>query len=178
MPSNISPRQFGAIHSLLAKQGGFTVNPATGVAIDEGISVAPGGNELRTPAATSNAKTVSDYHGDAGNQEHFSGGAALGGWREKEEGMEWDYLDTPTVHPNTSEGQVEARTGMLKNNQIAAYDLHNMNTLLNPFHAKNQSREISSSDNSPEQQEMWRTMPSGQTGGKNIPLKEEGESFS
>jgi hypothetical protein len=171
----LSQGQFGELHDSLGSDGGFTVNPTSGEALTSGISVAPAGNELRLPASQSSPKSLQEFHEDSGNQQRFDKGASFGGWRSKASGD--DFIDTPTVHPNTPEGQVTARTSMLKNNQIAAFELDSFNTLLNPFHSENQSLDISSSDNSPEQQEMWRTMPRRVTKGKKI-TPTEGMSFS
>jgi hypothetical protein len=143
--------------------------------VTSGISVAPAGNELRIPAAQSTPQAIAGYHADSGNQARFSRGASLGGWRSEDSGD--DFIDTPTVYPNTPGGQSRARNQMLKSNQIAAFDLDSFHTLLNPFHAENQGREVSSSEDSPEQRQIWRDMPRRQTKGKKI-TPTEGMSFS
>lgn len=174
---NLSRGQFEGLFNDLATQGGFTVNPGTGEAAKRGISVATEANEKRFAAADTSPGALAEYHGDAGNQERFGRGASFGGWRDSRSGD--DFLDTPTVYPETPGGLRRARNQMLKSDQIAAYRISSGDTLVNPFHPANQSEEIVSSDNSPAQQEMWRDMPRNITGGRKRKITENtGESFS
>lgn len=152
----LQPDQFQALHNDLGESGGFTVNPTTGAPKTSGISVAPAANELRLEKGAS-PEDISAYHSAPGNQERFSRGASLGGWRDDKSGD--DFLDTPTVYPETPGGLSRARNQMLLSNQIAGYQISKGHTLLNPFHPENKSLDIVSSDDSPEQQQIWRDMP-------------------
>lgn len=170
---NLSQGQFKGLHKDLATQGGFTVHPGTGIPKTKGISVATETNELRLDRADTSPQKIAEYHSDSGNQERFGRGASLGGWRS--EGGD-DFIDTPTVYPETPGGHSRARNQMLKSHQIGSYNLSKGTTELNPFHPENQSMDIVSSDNSLDQQKAWKDMPRRVTKGKMIPLR--GQSFS
>jgi hypothetical protein len=172
---DLSEGEFKKLHGKLGSDGGFTVNPRTGVAVSSGISVAPAGNEMRIPAGRTTPGSLASYHGDPGNQERFTRGASFGGWRSENSGD--DFIDTPTVYQNSAGGQSRARNQMLKSNQISAYDIDRGETLLNPFHSENKSLDVVSSDDSPVQKETWREMPRRATKGKKI-TPSEGMSFS
>lgn len=171
----LNPNEFSRLHSKLGTDGGFTVNPRTGEDITSGISVAPQGNEQRTPIPQSAPGDLSGYHGDAGNQRRFDRGASFGGWRSEDHAA--DILDTPAVYPNTPGGSAVARHRMLKDNQIAGFRLDDYAELTNPHHADNKSKEISTSDDSPETKKAWTRMPMRVTGGKKV-TPTEGMSFS
>jgi hypothetical protein len=172
---DLSNGEFKKLHGKLGSDGGFTVNPRTGEAVSSGISVAPAGNELRIPAARTSPQTLSNYHQDPGNQERFTRGASFGGWRSENSGD--DFIDTPTVYQNSAGGQSRARNQMLKSNQLAGFRLDDFEELTNPHHAENKSKEVSTSDDSPETQAAWRDMPRSVTKGKKI-TPSEGMSFS
>lgn len=191
--AQLSRGQFKALHAQLGTDGGFTVNPFTGEAVTSGISVAPHGNEERIPAANSAPQDLANYHADIDNQRRFDRGASFGGWRETKEIPKDDYdytksgnpgdvritdfLDTPTVYPNTPGGNSRARNQMLKANQIAGFRLDDFQELTNPHHAENKSLEVSTSDDSPETKAAWAAMPRRVTKGKKI-TPTEGMSFS
>lgn len=126
----LSDRQFADVHGKLASDGGFTVSPHTGEPITSGISVAPRGNERQVPIAQSTSGAVAAYHGD--NAERFAKGASLGGWRSEDT----DFLDTPTVYPNTPGGERRSRKQMVLAGQEASFDLDNFQEKFNPFHAE------------------------------------------
>lgn len=173
----LSPGQFAGLHGELASNGGFTVNPTTGKALTSGISVAPADNELRIPGHTSSPGDIQRYHEDAGNQERFKRGASLGGWRSETTGD--DFIDTPTVYPNTPGGNSRARNQMIKSNQIAGFRLDDFQELTNPHHAENKSLEVSTSDDSPATIDAWVNMPRNGTRGKGKKITPtEGMSFS
>lgn len=169
---NLSKGQFKGLFEDLGSQGGFTVHPGTGAPKSKGISVATEANELRLDRTDTSPEKLAGYHQDPGNQERFGRGASLGGWRS--EGGD-DFIDTPTVYPETPGGQSRARNQMLKSNQIGSYHISKGGTELNPFHPENQSMDVVSSDNSPAQQQTWKDMPRRKTKGKKMPLR--GQSF-
>jgi hypothetical protein len=173
--SQLSAGQFSDLHKRLGTDGGFTVHPFTAEDKTSGISVAPLGNELRVPAGSTSPGALKRYHDDRGNQRRFSRGASFGGWRSETTGD--DFIDTPTVYPNTPSGNSRARNQMIKSNQIAGFRLDDYQELTNPHHAENKSLEISTSDDSPETIAAWIAMPRRVTKGRKIPLK-GGESFS
>lgn len=148
----ISKDQFGEIHALLKSQGGFTVNPGTGEAITEGISVAPAANELKLRGKESTPEAVAGYH--AANAERFGRGASMGGWRNKGT----DYLDTPTIYPNTPGGVSRSRRQMLASDQIASFNLSTFSESFNPYHPENRTGDIVAHD-TPEQRQTWAEMP-------------------
>lgn len=141
----LSDDQFGKIHSKLAGEGGFTVNPHTGEDITSGISVAPRGNERQVPVGESTPASLQSYHAE--NAPRFGSGprapgaprgvhdprnASLGGWRSEDT----DFFDTPTVYRNTPSGQSGARKQMVLSGQEAAFHLDSFQELPNPFHAE------------------------------------------
>jgi hypothetical protein len=172
---NLSQGQFKGLFNDLKTQGGFTVNPGTGAPKKKGISVATEANEMRLDRTETSPGKLSEYHGDSDNQERFGRGASFGGWRS--EGGD-DFIDTPTVYPETPGGQARARNQMLKSNQIGSYHISRGATELNPFHPENQSMDVVSSDNSPAQQQIWKDMPRGSTKGKGKKMPLRGQSFS
>lgn len=173
----LSQEQFEALHSDLETQGGFTVDPGTGAPRTKGISVAPAKNEVTSPIDETSPADIREYHDRPQNQERYARGASLGGWRSDKKKL--DYLDTPTVYPETPGGHARARNQMLKSNQLAAYHISRGVEELNPFHPGNQDFDVVSSDNSPEQQKIWAEMPrhASTKKGKKLPLV-EGQSFT
>lgn len=176
--AELSHGQFRELHAKLGTDGGFTVNAFHGTPREEGISVATHGNELRIPAAGSSPVDLQDYHQDAGNQERFDRGASFGGWRDKN-GSGDDFIDTPTVYPNTPGGNRGARNQMIKSNQIAGFRLDDFQELTNPHHPENFNQEVSTSDHSDETVANWVEMPRSVTKHKTKPMRPtEGMSFS
>lgn len=148
----ISKKQFGEIHGRLASQGGFTVNPTSGEAVTEGISVAPAANERKLRGKESTPEALEGYHAE--NADRFGRGASLGGWRNRGT----DYLDTPTVYPHTPGGVSRSRRQMLASNQIASFNLSTFSESFNPYHADNRKGDIVAHD-TPEQRQTWAEMP-------------------
>jgi hypothetical protein len=171
---SLSQGQFKEVHQRLATEGGFTVNPTSGERVTKGISVAPFGNERTVPSATSTPGDIASYH--AANTDRFGRGASLGGWRH--EGT--DYLDTPTVYPDTPGGVSRSRRQMLASDQIASFNLSDFSEKFNPYHAANRQGDIVAHD-TPEQRDTWQKMP-GRVGrvpkGRRIALRGQGQSFS
>lgn len=126
---SLSSTQFRRMGHSLATEGGFTVNPFTGDAVTSGVSVAPLDNERVVPPNHATMNALSDYH--SSNSERFKRGASMGGWRGPDGS---DYLDTPTVYPNTPGGQSRARNQVIKSDQIASFDLDNLDEQFSPFH--------------------------------------------
>lgn len=124
----LSDAQFKDIHSRLATDGGFTVDAHKGEAITTGISVAPHSNERRLAVTESTPDALKQYHAD--NAPRFAKGASLGGWRSEND----DFLDTPTVYPNTPGGNTRARRQMVHSRQEAGFNLDNFQEVFNPFH--------------------------------------------
>lgn len=175
--AQLSRGQFKALHEQLGTDGGFTVNPKTGEPVTSGISVAPHGNEMRVPSEQSSPEMLANYHSDIGNQERFSRNASFGGWRSDTTGD--DFLDTPTVYKNNPGGQRGARNQMIKSNQIAGFRLDDFQELTNPYHAENQSLEVSAREHTPEDVAAWVEMPRNGTKGKGEKITpREGMSFS
>jgi len=148
----LSKKQFQETHGKLASQGGFTINPGTGESVTEGISVAPAGNERQLRGKESTPEALAAYHAE--NTERFGRGASLGGWRNKGT----DYLDTPTVYPNTPGGVSRSRRQMLASSQIASFNLSTFTESFNPYHPENRTGDIVAHD-TPEQRETWQEMP-------------------
>ena len=124
---SLSPTQFNEVQTKL-QGGGFTVNPRSGADVTSGISVAPLDNE-RIIKGGASASDLASFHGSAGNQERFGRGASFGGWRK--EGT--DYIDTPTVYPNTPGGEARARKQMVLSDQMAGYNISTKTEQSNPF---------------------------------------------
>lgn len=161
---SLSPQQFAEIHSRLASEGGFTVNPKSGERVTKGISVAPASNERQIPVSQSTPESLATYHGE--NTARFAKGASLGGWRFQGT----DYLDTPTVYPNTPGGVSRSRRQMLASNQIASFNLSDFSESFNPYHAENRKGDILAHD-TPEQRKTWTEMP------RNVGRTERGQTM-
>jgi hypothetical protein len=132
----ISSEQFGAMHSALEKEGGFTFNPRKDKFETEGFSVATRPEaEHRIPTSETTPGHIEGYaqtHREALSQapEH------LGGWRSDTH----DVLDVSKVYPRTGAGETASRYQAVKHNQEATYEMRGAGVPgvehANPFHAK------------------------------------------
>lgn len=109
-------------------QGGFTIDPNTGADIPQGVSVAPHGNERQIPADQTTSGDLQNYV--VRNAARFRTGDAFGGWHNQGT----DFLDTPRVYPDQPSGHEDARAAMVKNRQLAGFDLGTFTEQPNPFH--------------------------------------------
>lgn len=130
--TNLSGDQFGAMHSALETQGGFTFNPRKGTFTTEGYSVATRPEaEHRIPTSETTPGHLQDYA--ASHQAALSKAPEhIGGWRSDTH----DVLDVSKVYPPTGAGETGSRYQAVKHNQEATYALHTGQEHANPFHAK------------------------------------------
>lgn len=132
----ISSEQFGAMHSALEKEGGFTFNPRKSTFETEGFSVATRPEaEHRIPTSETTPSHIEDYattHREALSKapEH------IGGWRSDTH----DVLDVSKVYPRTGAGETGSRYQAVKHNQEATYEMRGAGVQglehANPFHSK------------------------------------------
>ena len=130
----LSEGQFGDFSQRIQTPGGgFTVNTKTGLEPTSGISVGVAGHESKGPASDVTSGSIRSYVTDKQKALEQHPQRHLGGWEDQGEG----YLDVSKVHNDTSVGRVKSRIAMMRNSQIAAYDIGAGATITNPFHPAN-----------------------------------------
>lgn len=133
----ISSEQFGAMHSALETQGGFTFNPRKGTFTTEGFSVATRPEaEHRIPTSETTPGHIEGY-AETHREALSTAPEHIGGWRsEPKKGPHEDVLDVSKVYPPTGAGETASRYQAVKHGQEATFALHTGQEHENPFHAK------------------------------------------
>jgi hypothetical protein len=131
---SLSDEQFAGYARDTRGGGGFTVNAQTGREPTSGISVGVPGHEARHPLASLSGADIQDYAASKDRALSQHPQRHLGGWAEVDDA----YLDVSKVHADTPVGRQKARVAMVRNDQIAGYDIGQEKEVRNPFHPVNQ----------------------------------------